>query len=363
MAIPSGYRVPGIEYRDAACRPIDNRQSAIDNPTVQTVPLGSTGLDVSRLCLGTMQFGWTTSEKESFAVLDAFLDAGGNFIDTADIYSRWSPGNKGGEAEEIIGRWVNVRGVRDRVVIATKVRGRMWPGPDGEGLHPKHINYAVNGSLKRLQMETIDLYQAHWFDEHVPIEETLSAFRELRDAGKVRSFGLSNFPPDRLSAAVAAAEADPSLPRFETLQPHHSLVHRREYEEELQLICLEQKLAVIPYSPLAAGFLTGKYTKDGPKVDSQRARTAKQYFNEGGWAVVDALRAIAGARGHSPAAIALAWSLAQPGITAPIVGASTPAQLADQLPAVEILLSNEELDRLNAASLPFLRNGTVHPGR
>jgi aryl-alcohol dehydrogenase-like predicted oxidoreductase len=330
---------------------------------MQTTTLGSSSLEVSRLCLGTMNFGWTATEAESFAVLDAFLEAGGNFIDTADIYSRWSPGNKGGEAEEIIGRWVKDRGVRDRVVIATKVRGRMWPGPDGEGLSPKHIKYAVNGSLKRLQMETIDLYQAHWYDENVPIGETLGAFAELREAGKVRAFGVSNYPPERLREAIDAAKANPELPAIVSLQPHHSLVHRKEFEGELQRICLEEGVGVIPYSPLASGFLTGKYTKEGPRVESQRARSVRQYFNENGWAVVDALRSIAAERGAPPSAVALAWSLAQPGVTAPIVGANSPAQLADQLPALTLDLAAEELDRLNVASLAFLENGDVHPGR
>ncbi len=331
---------------------IDDRQSTIRR--MLTAPLGSTGLQVSRLCLGTMQFGWTASEPEAFAVLDAFLEAGGNFIDTADIYNRWLPGNKGGESEEIIGRWLKDRGVRDRVVIATKVRGRMWPGPDGEGLSPKHITYAVNGSLKRLQTDTIDLYQAHWFDENVPIEETLGAFAEARDAGKVRFFGVSNFPPDRLRAALDAAKKAPSLPRIETLQPHHSLVHRKEWESELQRICLDENLGVLPYSPLASGFLTGKYTKDGPQAESQRTRAVKPYFNADGWTVVDALSDIAGSRGVAPAAVALAWSLAQRGITAPIVGANSAAQLADQLPALRLDLSAGEIDRLNAASKPFL---------
>ena len=330
---------------------------------MQTTTLGSSSLEVSRLCLGTMNFGWTATEAESFAVLDAFLEAGGNFIDTADIYSRWSPGNKGGESEEIIGRWVNDRGVRDRVVIATKVRGRMWPGPDGEGLHPKHIKYAVNGSLKRLQTDTVDLYQAHYFDEKTPIADTLGAFAELREAGKVRYFGLSNYPPDRLRKAIEASKQHAELPALVSLQPHHSLVHRREWEGELQRICLEEGLGVIPYSPLASGFLTGKYTKDGPQVDSQRARSVKQYFNAGGWAVVDALREIAGSRGVAPAAVALAWSLAQPGITAPIVGANSPTQLADQIPALDLALTAEELARLNAASQPFLADGSAHPGR
>ena len=310
-----------------------------------------------------MQFGWTATEAESFAVMDAFLEAGGNFIDTADIYSRWSPGNKGGESEEIIGRWMKERGVRDRVIVATKVRGRMWPGPDGEGLHPKHIKYAVNGSLKRLQIDTIDLYQCHYFDEKTPIEETLGAFKELREAGKVRFFGLSNFPPDRLREALEASRRDAWLPRCETLQPHHSLVHRKEFEGELLRVCLEQGLGVMPYSPLAGGFLTGKYTREGPQVESQRARSAKQYFNADGWAVVDALRHIAGERGVTPAAVALAWSLVQPGVTAPIVGANTPSQLADQLPAVELELTPEELARLDVVSQPYLEEGASHPSR
>jgi aryl-alcohol dehydrogenase-like predicted oxidoreductase len=325
--------------------------------------LGSSGLQVSRLCLGTMNFGWTATEAESFAVLDAFLEAGGNFVDTADIYSRWFPGNKGGESEEIIGRWMKERGVRDRVVVATKVRGRMWPGPDGEGLHPKHIQYAVNGSLKRLQVDTIDLYQCHYYDEKTPIEETLGAFAELRRAGQVRFFGLSNFPPERLREAIAASNANSDLPEWVSLQPHHSLVHRKEYEEELQLICIEAGVAVLPYSPLASGFLTGKYTKDGPQVESQRARSARQYFNDNGWAVVDALRNVAGTHGVSSAAVALAWSLAQPGVTAPIVGANSPAQLKDQLPALSLELAKDELDRLHAASLPYLDDGAIHPGR
>jgi aryl-alcohol dehydrogenase-like predicted oxidoreductase len=303
-----------------------------------------------------MQFGWTATEAEAFAVLDAFLEAGGNFIDTADIYSRWLPGNKGGESEEIIGRWVKDRGVRERVVIATKGRGRMWPGPDGEGLSAKHVRYAINGSLKRLQVDTIDLYQAHWFDENVPIEETLGAFAEARAAGKVRFFGVSNFPPERLSEALGAARKDPSLARIESLQPHHNLVHRKEWEAELQHICVDENLGVIPYSPLASGFLTGKYARGRQEVGSQRLRTVKQYFTEPGWAVVDVLSEIAGGRGVPPAAVTLAWSLAQPGVTAPIVGANTPGQLAEQLQALNLELTPEETTRLGDVSRPFLED-------
>lgn len=321
---------------------------------MQYTELGPSGIGVSRLTMGTMQFGWTSDEAQAYHVLDAFLDAGGNLIDTANVYSRWAPGNQGGEAEEIIGRWVKDRGVRDRVLIATKVRARMWPGPDGEGLHPKHIKYAVNGSLKRLQVDTIDLYQCHSPDEKTPMAETLGTFKELREAGKVRFFGLSNYTPTQLREAIAVSRADPSLPGWVSLQPHHSLVHRGEFEPGLQQICIDAGLAVLPYSPLAGGFLTGKYTKDGPIAESQRARGARRYFTDDGWAVVEAVRGVAGGRGVSPAAIALAWSLAQPGITSPIVGANTPAQLEEQLPALDIALTDDEMDRLNVASQPFL---------
>lgn len=315
--------------------------------------LGRTDLRVSRLCLGGMQFGWTANEADSFAVLDAFLAAGGNFIDTADIYSRWVPGHRGGESERVIGAWLASRGVRARVVIATKVRGPMWRGKDGEGLSRAHIVRACEESLRRLQVETIDLYQCHWFDEQTPIEETLRAFEELRAAGKVRFIGASNYPPDRLRAALAAADAL-GLPGFVSLQPHHNLVHRAEFEGELQALCLERGLAVLPYSPLAKGFLTGKYRRGGGLVYSERSRQVREYLTPGGFAVLDALAEVAGARGTSLAAVALAWQLAQPGITASITGANTPAQLADLLPAADLDLTPAELARLDAASAPFL---------
>ena len=329
---------------------------------MQYATLGSSGIRVSRLCMGSMQFGWTADEAESFAVLDAFVAAGGNFIDTADIYSRWVPGNHGGDAELIIGRWLAARGNRNDLVIATKVRGRMWPGPDGEGLGRKHIRSSVNGSLKRLGVETIDLYQCHWFDENTPFEETLDTFKELIAEGKLRAIGLSNYPPDRFSEAIAAAGKN-GRPPIASLQPHHSLVHRKEYEDGLQQLCLENEIAVIPYSPLASGFLTGKYRRGGPKVASKRSNATKQYFTEAGWTALDAVLQIAEARGTTPAAVALAWQLAQPGITAPIVGANSPAQLDDQLPALDLSLTPVELAALHEASLPFLLDGDVHPGR
>ena len=323
------------------------------NPQMQQAALGSTDIQVSRLCLGSMGFGWTASEAESFRVLDAFVEAGGNFIDTADVYSRWLPGHNGGEAETIIGRWMKARGNRDDMIIATKVRGEMWPGPDGQGLSRQHIARAAEDSLRRLQAETIDLYQCHWFDESVPIEETLRAMEELIKAGKVRHIGLSNFPASRIRAALSTS-AQYNLPRFETLQPHHSLVHRAEWEGELQELCLAENFGVIPYSPLASGFLTGKYERGGAKVSSQRANAVKQYFTADGWLALDAVRRIAATRGTSCSAVALAWQLAQPGITAPIVGANSAAQLAEQLPALSLELTELELQALNAASEPFL---------
>ena len=320
---------------------------------MNTTTLGSSDLNVTKLCLGTMQFGWTCDESASFEVLDAYAEAGGNFIDTADIYSRWAPGHKGGESEEIIGRWLKTRGGRERFVIATKVRGKMWPGPTGEGLSRAHIVKSCENSLRRLGVETIDLYQFHWFDEAVPIEESLRAIEELVAAGKVRYAGCSNHPGEKLSAALDAAAAA-GLPAFVSLQPHHNLVHRREYEETLQALCVERKIGVIPYSPLAKGFLTGKYSKDGPKVTSQRANGVKEYLNADGWAALDAVRAVAAAHGTTCSAVALAWQLAQPGIAAPIVGANSAAQLADQLPALDLTLSEGDLGVLDAATRPYV---------
>lgn len=329
---------------------------------VERVPLGNSGLTVTRLCLGTMQFGWTADEANSFAVLDAYADAGGNFLDTADIYSRWVDGHRGGESEAIIGRWLRSRGNRHQFVVATKVRGQMWDGPDGEGLGRAHITRAVEDSLRRLQLETVDLYQCHWFDDATPIEETLRAFEDLLRAGKVRAIGVSNFPPPHLVASWEAA-ARHALTPFTTLQPHHSLVHRKEWEDELQALCIDRDMGVIPYSPLAAGFLTGKYRRGGERVQSARAGAASQYFTDEGWAVLDLVVQVAAAHATTPAAVALAWQLAQPGVTAPIVGANSPAQLAEQLPALTLSLGEEELAQLDEVSQPFRRSGQSHPGR
>lgn len=316
---------------------------------MQQNSLGATGITVSNLCLGTMQFGWTADEAASQDVMDAFIEAGGNFIDTADIYSNWSPGNAGGVSEEIIGRWIKARGNRDRVVIATKVRGKMWDGAAGEGLSRSHITRAVEDSLRRLQVETIDLYQCHWPDNRTPIEETLGVFGELVAAGTVRHIGASNYDAAELAAALRAS-ASGGMPRFATLQPHHNLVHRKEYEAELMALCERENIGVIPYSPLAGGFLTGKYRRGQELPRSQRAGRAKAYMTAQGFAVIDALDAVAAAHGAAIPAVALAWQLSKPAISASIIGANSREQLADLLPASELQLSTEEIASLDAAS-------------
>jgi aryl-alcohol dehydrogenase-like predicted oxidoreductase len=317
---------------------------------MQTRPLGRTGLNVSALCLGTMQFGWTADEPASFAVLDAFVGAGGTLIDTADIYSNWAPGNPGGVSEEIIGRWMRARGNRHTLVVATKARGRMWPGPTGEGLSRAHLIRACDESLRRLQTDYIDLYQAHAFDAGTPIEETLSALDDLVRAGKVRAIGCSNYPAWRLALALGVSERR-ILARYATLQPHYNLAHRAEYERELHDLCLDQGLGVIPYSPLAGGFLTGKYRRELDAPASARAEgVQRRYFNERGWQIIDALVAVAEQLGAAPASVALAWLLARPGMTAPIVGANTPEQLDPSLRALELAIPDELLARLDQAS-------------
>ena len=311
--------------------------------------LGRTGLKVSALCLGTMQFGWTADEAHSNQVMDAFVAAGGNFIDTADIYSRWHPGNSGGVSEEIIGRWLQDRGSRRRVVLATNVRGRMWDGPNGEGLSRSHIIQACEDSLRRLQTDWIDLYQTHWFDAETPIEETMSALDDLVRAGKVRYVGCSNLPAWRLTAALWQSDKR-GLTRYDSLQPHYSLVHRAEFERELADLCRDQQIGVIPYSPLAGGFLTGKYRKDQPLPASARANGVRRYFTERNWTLLEAMEDIAQAHGSTLSQVALAWQLAQPVITSPIIGANSVEQLNESLGAVGLLLADDEIKRLNDLS-------------
>lgn len=316
---------------------------------MERVPLGASDLQVSRLALGTMTFGWTADEPASFAILDAYVAAGGNFLDTADIYARWARGNTGGESESTIGRWLKARGNRESMLIATKVRGRMWPGPAGEGLSADHITRACDYSLKRLGIETIDLYQCHWFDESVPFEDTLRAFETLIEAGKVRYVGLSNYPPAQLRDALSLA-GEAGLRTVVSFQPHYSLAYRGEFEGDLQDLCVENGVGVIPYSPLAKGLLTGRYTPENVRKASRSG--VRDYVGANTWALLDDLRSIAAAHGTTMAAVALAWLLTRPGIVAPIVGARTVEQLLEQLPGATLELTSDEIARLSAASQP-----------
>jgi aryl-alcohol dehydrogenase-like predicted oxidoreductase len=306
--------------------------------------ISTTDLDVFPLALGGNVFGWTANQEESFAVLDAYAAAGGNFIDTADMYSVWAPGNSGGESETIIGRWMKARGNRDRMIIGTKV-GMLEPL---SGLSANTIAVAAEQSLGRLQTNQIDLYYAHKDDPKTPLEETLGAFDTLVREGKVRYIAASNYTAPRLAEALDVSKRR-GFARFVALQPHYNLVERKEYEGELAEVVRREGLSAIPYFALAKGFLTGKY-RPGTQVKSARAAGASAYLKELGFKVLAALDEVAGAHHTTVAVVALAWLLAQPTVVAPIASARTTAQLADILPFVELRLSKEELRKLSAAS-------------
>lgn len=311
---------------------------------------GNTGLEVSVICLGTMQFGWSTDEKTSFKILDKFFEEGGNFIDTADVYSRWVEGNPGGVSERIIGKWMKSRNVRERIVLATKVRGRMWEGPNGEGLSRKHIMKAVEDSLRRLQTDYIDLYQVHWPDWDTPLEETLRALDDLVRDGKVRYIGASNYPAWYLTKALWISDKY-GLHRFESIQPQYSLVYREEFEKELMPLAEDQKLAVIPYSPLAGGFLTGKYKRNKPLPPSPRAETIKRrFFTEKNFTIIEELEKMAFKYAAKVSQIALSWLLSKSYITAPIIGANSVEQLMENLGALDVELEEEDLKKLDEIS-------------
>jgi aryl-alcohol dehydrogenase-like predicted oxidoreductase len=317
--------------------------------------LGSSDLMVSDLCLGTMQFGWTADTGQSEQVLDAAQAAGINFIDTADIYSRWVPGHSGGEAESIIGAWLRRRrGLRTSLVIASKVRGPMGPGPDDQGLSRRHITQAAEASLRRLGIETMDLYQLHWPDEATPMAETLKALDDLVRQGKVRYLGLSNFPAWLVIDSLWQAERG-GFASFVSCQPHFNLLHRREYEAELQAACQRHGLGVIPYSPLAGGILTGKYSAGKPPAKGSRAagsdRMQRYLKSQRTSQLLAELRRIAQHHSVAPAAVALAWLRAQPGVTSPIIGPRTVDQLQSNLDSMQLELSSAEvaeLDRITA---------------
>jgi aryl-alcohol dehydrogenase-like predicted oxidoreductase len=290
-------------------------------------------------------FGWSIDEQRSFAVLDAYVAAGGNFIDTADSYGRRGPGGAG-ESERIIGRWIAARGNREQLVIATKVGS----SPDLPGLSRATIRRGIEGSLQRLGIETVDLYYAHRDDSDTPLEETLGAFGELIEEGRIRYAAASNYSAERLEQAMQIGQGA-GMASYVALQPHYNLVERSDYEGELRSVCEHHGLACIPYFGLARGFLTGKYRRDGPEVDSPRAEGVRAaYFNERGFAVLDALEEIAAAHEAAVAAVALAWLLAQPTVLAPIASATSAEQLAELAECVDLELSPAELERLDAAS-------------
>ncbi|HTY80349.1 MAG TPA: aldo/keto reductase [Candidatus Bathyarchaeia archaeon] len=313
--------------------------------------LGRTGLKVSALCLGGNTFGWTTDQAASETVLDAYMEAGGNFIDTADVYSRWAPGNKGGESEAVLGKWMTARKNRHAVIMATKVMGPMGPGPNDSGLSRQHIMEGVEASLRRLGTDYIDLYQAHWDDRETPLEESLRAFDDLVRQGKVRYLGASNHVAWRLTRALWESDKH-GYARYECLQPKYNLVFRDEYERELEPLCLEQGVGVIPYSSLGSGFLSGKYRPGTPLPTTARAANVqKGYMTDRGFAVLAAMDKVGGKIGATPAQIALSWLAHRPGITAPIASATSVAQLKELMSGVELRLDEEataELDRASA---------------
>jgi aryl-alcohol dehydrogenase-like predicted oxidoreductase len=309
--------------------------------------LGRSDLMVSPLCLGTNVFGWTVDEATSFTLLDAYVDAGLNFIDTADVYSTWVPGNRGGESETIIGRWLQSRGPRDRVIIATTVGSEM--GPRRKGLSRAYIMSAADASLKRLQTDYIDLYQSHQDDPDTPQQETLEAYAELIQAGKVRVIGASNFSAARLKGAQDLS-ASLGLPRYESLQPKYNLSDRAEYERDLEPLCREQNLGVIPYYGLASGFLTGKYRSEEDFGKSVRGGRMATYLDDRGKRILAALDAVAARREATPAQVALAWLMARPGLTAPIASATSLDQMRDLVAATRLHLDGGDIERLDEAS-------------
>jgi aryl-alcohol dehydrogenase-like predicted oxidoreductase len=316
---------------------------------MQLRQLGRSTLSVAPLALGGNVFGWSVDEPRSFDVLDAFVDAGLNLIDTADVYSAWVPGNRGGESETIIGKWLKRSGKRDKVLIATKVA--KWV--EHRGLSPLNIRQAIEGSLKRLQTDYIDLYQAHEDDASIPLSETLGAFARLIEEGKVRAIGASNYRADRFAEALKAS-GEHRLPRYESLQPEYNLVSRTGYEQELEPLIRRENIGVISYYALASGFLSGKYRNEEDLAKSKaRGGAVKKYLTPQGLNVLSALDDIAAAHKATPSQVALAWQIARPGLTAPIVSATSVRQLSELVGAVQLSLTTEDIAALNDASASF----------
>jgi aryl-alcohol dehydrogenase-like predicted oxidoreductase len=309
--------------------------------------LGKSGLEIAPLALGGNVFGWTIDEAASFQVLDAFVAAGFNFVDTADVYSTWKPGNKGGESETIIGNWVKKSGNREKVLIGTKVGKDMGAGK--KGLSRAYILEAAEASLRRLQTDHIDLYQSHEDDTSVPLQETMEAFAQLVKQGKVRAIGASNYTAPRLSEAWRVSE-ERGLVRYESLQPHYNLYDRGDYEGRLEPVCGGNGIGVIPYYSLASGFLTGKYRGEADLSKSARGGGVKKYLNARGFRILEALDQTAKKYGCTPAKIALAWLLTRPTITAPIASATNLNQLRELLDATSLELDSDSLEVLERAS-------------
>ena len=309
--------------------------------------LGRTALQVSPLMLGGNVFGWTADEATSFSILDAFVAGGGNFIDTADVYSAWVPGHVGGESETVLGKWFKRSGKRSQVVLATKVG--MQLAPDKQGLKAAYIERAVEDSLRRLQSDYIDLYFSHKDDAETPFEETLGAYDRLVRAGKVKVIGASNYTAPRLREALAVS-GEKKLPAYQVLQPHYNLCERADYETNLEPVCLEMGLGVVAYFSLASGFLSGKYRSEADLAKSPRGRGVQKYLNARGFKILDALDAVAKQLNATPAQVALAWLMARKSITAPIASATSVAQVQELVGAMRLQLGSEDLQKLNDAS-------------
>jgi len=309
--------------------------------------LGNSGLEISPLVFGGNIFGWTADESTSFKLLDAFVAAGFNAIDTADVYSKWAPGHSGGESETILGKWLKQGGNRGKVVVATKVGMEMGPGK--KGLSKPYILRAAEDSLRRLQTDTIDLYQSHSDDAETPLEETLEAYAELIRQGKVRVIGASNYKAERLAAALEISKKS-GLPAYQSLQPNYSLYERAEYEAQLEPLCRKEGIGVINYFPLASGFLSGKYRSESDLANKPRGQLVKKYLNERGFKILGALDQVAEKYNATPARVSLAWLLARPSITAPIVSATSLEQLHDLIASVELKLDPAFIELLDRAS-------------
>jgi aryl-alcohol dehydrogenase-like predicted oxidoreductase len=313
---------------------------------MQKRSLGRTGLTVAPLILGGNVFGWTADEATSFQVLDAFADAGLNAIDTADVYSAWHTGNKGGESETIIGKWMKARKNRDRLVIITKVGSEMGPGR--KGLKPAYIEDAVDHSLRRLQIDTIDVYLSHWPDPDTPYEETLGAYQRLLAKGKIRSVGASNLDAAQLKASLDIAKQH-KLPRYDVLQPEYNLHDRSSFEGPLQALCIAEDIGVITYFALAKGFLSGKYRSEADLKQSARGEGVAEYLNPRGHRILKALDEVAKRNNAKPAEVALAWQMVQPGVTAPIASATSIAQMQSLAKAAHLKLTKDDVAELTGA--------------